>query len=239
MRYMTLTDMLDELRAEAGISQNVSHGVTQINPHKALLRRVQEELYLSFDWPHLQTSAVVDVDAGTRFDAYPENFVFEGVKEVWCKDLDTAGARWLPVEYGIGSDELNAIDSDEDERKYPTARWQNYVNGEDDETNQNMYEVWPVVDRNVRFRFVGRRALFPLIDGEDKSTIDAPTIILHAAAEILAKQKSEDASLKLGKAQERRRLLGIRQSASNNARTNLASTGSPRSGLRRGIDYIE
>jgi hypothetical protein len=247
MRYMTLTEMRDELRDEANISRNVAHGVTQIEQQNRLLRRVQEDLYLNFDWPHLQATASVTLGMDQRFSAYPETFDFSGVSEVWWKkDTDT---DWVPLGYGIGAAELNQVDSDLLETEEDVRRWQNYmqpaVAEEHDpgplpvtgDTSNNMFEVWPIPTDGGVVRFVGKRKLFPL-DAEDKtSTLDGPLIVLHAAAEILARQKSEDASLKLQLGRERLRLLRLRQTAPDTRQSNLAG-GTTSRGLRPGIDYL-
>lgn len=237
MRYMTLNELLDELRAEAGLSQNVAHGVTLVDPHKALLRRVQEELWLTYDWPHLSTVQNVTVPAGQRYTAYPDRVAFEGIKDVWARDDQQTD--WRKLGYGIGLDHLNDVDSDDGETQSPVRRWQHYISPAGEAINDNMFEVWPVPERDTTVRFAAKRKLFPLTDNTHKTTIDGPLIALQAAAEILARQKAEDAALKLQRAADRRKLLGLRQSAPDTRRANRASVGSARSNLRPGIDYIE
>lgn len=233
MRIQTLSEMLADLRAEAGISQNIAHGVTAVEPHKALLRRVQEELYLAYDWPHLQTSTIVSVSAGTRYKAYPDTFTFDGIERAWTKD---ASDRWVPLGYGISTEELNVYDSDTDERAYPVRSWQNYMQPTGD-TSNNMFEVWPIPDTDTSIKFEGKRAIFPLEADDKTSTLDGPVIVLFAAAELLARQKSDDAGLKLQKGMDRLRLLKIRQRGKNARPANLAG-GSPQRVLRPGLDYM-
>lgn len=237
MRYLTLSELLDEFRGEAGISLNVAHGVTMVTPHKALLRRIQEELYLAYHWPHLATNATVDVAPGERYHEYPDAFVFEGITGAAQKS--EGSNSWRTLGYGIGPDQLNRVDSDAGETRTPIERWQNYLSPAAENLNTNMFEVWPVPDAPATVRFTGRRKLFPLIADGDRTTIDGPLIALHAAAEVLARGKAEDAALKLQKAVERRHLLGLRQSAPDTRRANMAGRSSNATGLRRGIDYIE
>lgn len=234
MRTMLLSEMLDELRAEARISQNAAHAVQMTDPHKKLLRRVQEELYLAYDWPGLKVTQSVAVPAGTRYSAYPDKITFEGIEQVYARDGSTV-IRLLT--YGIGIDEFNAFDSDQDERSFPVRRWQNYLSLDAEQLAQNMFEIWPVPDRDVTIVFRGKRALFPLVEANHTSTLDGPLIVLNAAAEILAAQKAEDASLKLQRAKDRLGLLKLRQVSGDNRPFNLAGTPS-RPTPRPGIDYI-
>lgn len=220
---MNLTDLLSELRAEAGLSQNVAHGVTLNEPHKALLRRIQEELWLKFDWPHLRGVYNLTLNPGQRYYAYPAGVVFEGIKSVSGREVGQM--EYTPLGYGIGESELNRVDSDAGKQRSPVLRWQNYISPAAENINANMFEVWPVPSRPEGLRFNVKRALFPLTAPEHISTIDGPLIILHAAAEILARNKAEEAALKLQKAKERREMLGLRQSASDTRRVNMAVVG--------------
>lgn len=233
MRYMSLTEMLDELRVEARISQNVAHGVQTLDPFKQRLRRIQEELYLAYDWPHLNAVQSKTISAGQRTAAYPDKFIYEGVDTVYAKGTD---ARWQALAYGVGARELNIKDSDADERDFPIRHWQNYLSPSAETISANMFEVWPIPSEDAVLRFEGRQKLFPLTADADKSSIDGPLVVLHAAAEILAAQKAEDASLKLQKAIERMRLLKLRQRGNKSRKINLAGRSSRI--LRPGLDYI-
>lgn len=249
MRYMTLRDMRDTLRDEANISRNVAHGVTQIDQQNRLLARVQEDLYLNYDWPHLQTTATKHLGALQRYAEYPTTFVFEGIDQVWwCQDPATQD--WQPIGYGIGAEQLNEVDSDDGDSATNVQRWQNYMqpaSGEEDppynppaitgDTSNNMFEVWPMPTDGGVLRFQGKRALLPLDSDDQTSTLDGPLIVLHAAAEILARQKAEDASLKLQLGRERLRLLRLRQSVNDTRVSNLSGHSAVRP-LRPGIDYL-
>lgn len=248
MRYMTLKQMRDMLRDEANISRNVAHGVTQIDQQNRLIERVQEDLYLNFDWPHLQAVATKELGAAQRWAAYPDTFNFEGIDQVWwTQSLDD---QWRPLGYGIGAEQLNLVDSETGETEIDVRTWQNYMQpaageGEPGEpappitgdTGYNMFEVWPVPTNGGFVRFQGKRKLFPLDTDDKTSTIDGPCIVLHAAAEILARQKSEDAQLKLQLGRERLRLLRMRQTVNDTRQANL-SGGSRGYQPRPGIDYL-
>jgi hypothetical protein len=236
VRYQTLDEMLSGLRAEARISQNAAHGLTLRDTHTYLLNRIQEDLWLNYDWPHLKATAIVDISPGQRYVEYPANIIFESVEGIWAARSDQ---KYYPITYGIDVEHYNRRDpSDATKRKTPVERWTNYVPSTGN-TNQNMFEIWPVPDVATKLIVKGRRSCQLLADDADKSTLDGPAIVLHAAAEILAGQKAEDASLKLNKAQERIRTLKLRQVGPDNRPLNMAGpTGYPRA-ARAGIDYIE
>lgn len=230
---MTLAEMLDGLRVEARISQNVAHGANLNDPHRYLLNRVQSDLYLNYDWPGLKATWPVNLDAGQRYVAYPENIEFEGIERLVS---DRGGNQWKPMEYGIGPEQYNITNSDNDERNFPVCRWQDYT-PPTGENNNNMFEVWPLPSQDTQLLVQGKRACKLLVNSTDKSTLDGYVVVLHAAAELLAANKAEDAALKLQKAQERMRVLKMRQTGPDNRKLSMSGGGS-RDHLRPGIDYI-
>jgi hypothetical protein len=197
---------------------------------------VQEEVYSGYKWPALQTSAVVDVAANSRYSAYPTGLSFQGIREVYAK---APTKDWHELGHSIGPEHLNRYDSDAGETAADVAAWQNYVSPDAEVVNQNMFEVWPIPDQATKIRFHGRRALAPLSNPDtDWSTVDGPIVVLHAAAELLAGQRSEDAALKLNKAQARYELLRREQNSVDNRKVNMARKNS-RTGARQGIVYIK
>lgn len=216
MRLMTLNEMLAELRLEARLSADVAHGSHLVNRYIGLLRRTQEEVYHGYEWPNLKITQTTTVQAGQRYVTYPAAFDFEGINRVFQKGAD---GDWTELAYGINADDLNQIDSDANEQRDNIERWQNYLSLDAEQVNTNMMEVWPLPSREITLRFEGKRKLLPLQDqNTDRSTVDGIIVVLHAAAEILAGQKAEDAPLKLQKAQQRFDLMRQRTSNPNNNR---------------------
>lgn len=235
MRYMTLIEMLDALRIEARISQSAAHGLTLRDPHTYLLNRIQDDLVLNFDWPSLAVNEIIDIGQGQRYVAYPDGMTFESVRGLYSPDT---GGDYRPLTFGIGPEQINCKDPTVvADRDFPLQRFANYVPATGS-TNHNMLEVWPVPDRDTKLYFKGYRYPTKMANDADKSLIDGPSIVLHAAAEILAGQKAEDASLKLNKAQERIRTLKIRQRGSDNREYSMSRAASHARLLRPGIDYI-
>jgi hypothetical protein len=236
VRIMQLSEMLTMLRAEARISPNVAHGTHLTPGYIAMLGRVQEEIYDAYHWPLLQSVGTVDLAPGERYSAYPEILDYAGIEGAYAR---SQGTNWRPLEFGIGIDQYNRVDSDAGDRAERVERWRPYLSPQAEQVHQNMFEVWPVPSTETSIRFRGKRKLLPLNnEATDSSTVDGPLIVLHAAAEILAGQKAEDAGLKLEKAKSRFQNLKARQGAQDNRTLNLASTGGG-TRLRRGIDYIE
>jgi len=234
VRILTLRQMLTRLRAEARLSANVAHGAHLEAGHITLLERVQDDLYLANDWPMLQITETVNVPAGVRYSTYPTNIAFEGISRAFAK---TSTGDWHELTYGVGVEQLIASDSDAGATGDEVTHWQNYIAPSANPLTQNMFELWPVPAAAVDVRFTGKRTLQPLVNPDtDYSTIDGPVIFLTAAAELLAAQKAEDASLKLRAAAHRMELLRRRQTAPDNRRISL-SGGFGKKPPRRGIDY--
>lgn len=218
---MLLSEMLTQLRYETRISSDIAHGSHLQNRYIALLQRVQEEVYAAYDWPGLQTVQSVALASGQRYAAYPSLFEFDGIKTVYQKD--TSG-DFQQLTYGIGLEQLNATDSDAGGKQENPTHWANYLSPLGEAINRNMFEVWPVPSRAVTIRFAGKRAIYPLQNpATDNSTIDGMVVVLHAAAEILAANKAEDAGLKLQKAQARMDLLKRGETNPDNRRVFLSS----------------
>lgn len=201
MRIMTLPDMLTKLREEARISADIAHGSHLQSRYISLLERVQEEVYHSYEWPHLFTVQTMTLTAGQRFAEYPNQMWLEGIRTVYAKH--TSG-DWYPLGYGITADELNSFDSEDGEQHDNPQTWAQYLSTVSEQISTNMFEIWPVPNRDVQLRFEGKRKLMRLTNpAEDTSTVDGMIVVLHAAAEILAGNKAEDAPLKIQKAQAR------------------------------------
>lgn len=224
MRIMSLNEMLTELRHEARLSNDVSHGSHLQDRHIALLRRVQEEVYDDFDWPMLNITATVNLGVGQRTATYPTQLALDTITRVWAKtDGDD---DWRGLHYGIGVEHLNHKDSEADERDTDVLRWQHYLADGAETVNTTMFEVWPIPSTPCTLRFEGQRKLGPLVNPDtDSSTIDGPSVVLHAAAEILAGAKAEDAQFKLQKAQARIQRIRQAQSTPDTRRASMFPGG--------------
>lgn len=199
---MLLNEMLTELRAEARISADISHGAHLTPRYIALLRRTQEEVYAAYDWPNLNVTQTVSLAANQRYAALPNQISAEGVRRVFALSSDTQ--NWDLLGYGITAENMNDTDSDAADTGPHVRAWQRYLSPLAEQVSENMFEVWPIPDQATTLRFEGKRALLPLVNpATDRSTIDGVVVCLHAAAELLAANNAQDAGLKIQKAQQR------------------------------------
>lgn len=236
MRIMTLNDMLADLRNEARLSSDVAHGSHLQERHIALLRRVQEQLYGNHDWPNLTITQTVEIPAGQRFTGFPPGVIHDAVQNVFIRPADNS-AKWRELTFGVRTEDLNEFDSDADERSANVRRWQPYQSLDAEQTDFSLFELWPIPAVAVKVRFEAKRQLAPLADPDvDKSTIDGPVIVLFAAAELLAAQKSEDTPLKIEAARARLRLLKETAAPGDNRRVSMVpgATRTARSRVRIG-----
>ena len=199
-----LQQLVQDLRAEAGHSLNAAHGLNQVDTLKHLLRRTQEELWITYDWPDRMIYREVDITAGNRFVKYPQDMPFNQVNRLWA----VTGTQYLPMDYQITPELLSIYNPLAGHRGWPARRWQHNV---DDPTE---FEIWPPPNQNGRIRMFGQKSLQPLLADTDTCTVDGVSLVMFAAAEVLARQKQEDAQIKLQKAQSfTRKLLSQQGSA--------------------------
>jgi len=182
----------------AALNKNVLSQVQQA------VRRTYRRLHGEHNWPHLRTQRDVLVGAGERYVAFPPDLDPDRTEEVWVVHMDTQ--RWTRLGYGIGLAEMQHLNSDlfdyQDPGTYshgstgPPARWQRSPLG------PTLFEVWPIQHSGAStVRFVGITRPNDLSADNSIVDLDDDMIALYAAAEILARQKSDDASIKLEQAQ--------------------------------------
>ena len=194
-RGVQLIQLVSRLRAEVGHSSNAGVGVDKLPELKQILRRTQESLYDDFDWPHLRIKPTKSLASGQRYYDFPADLNYDRIQEaaVWYN-----GQPHI-VERGIGFNEYARYDSDSGDESDPMQRWDVRWTGSSEQC-----EVWPIPTSNdMTLQFVGIRDLADLTSNADTCDLDDILIILFAAAEILARQKSQDANAKLSAAQAR------------------------------------
>lgn len=203
-RRKTLEDILSQLNNETGQIDTPSYGVGARNSLVNLINRVQETLWDDHDWPFLEIKKTIQLQAGQRYYDIPSEMATDRIKNVQVKYAGT----WHPVKFGIEQSELFAIhDSDIDQRFDPAARWDHYY---DTGTDTEQLEVWPIPASNYdsstyngSLLITGTKKLGTLEADSDRADLDDRLIVLFAAAEVLARDRTDDAQVKLQKAQER------------------------------------
>ena len=134
----------------------------------------------------------------------------------------------MPLDYGIIA-ATYATMGGENVQAWPPRRWRNCA--QYDEVNNvtkpaAQFEIWPMPPgQPFSIRIEGNAPLNPLVEDTDVCVIDATLIVLIAAAEILAVQKSEGASMKLQKANPYRRMLIARLGAQQRNMKSLSKDG--------------
>jgi hypothetical protein len=222
----TLANCVYGVRAEAGHSLSTTQGQNIVDVLKYLLQRTQRELWGSYQWPTLTISGDIQMVAGQYVYNYPSPFDFERVRETYT--AQTSSVDWLPLAYGFDETYIMPGGANSQSGDGPLA-WR---------PEQNQFRVWPTpVSTNYWIRFRGMQSLAPFLVDADVSTLDATTIVLFVASELLARAKAEDAANKLKKAQQRLlAMLGNSVSAKRRISTLASST------IRRlpvpGIDYV-
>ena len=181
----TLTEVVEFVRQEARLSTNSSRGTDNLENIERLIKRHYTTLAEDFDWQHLvlkrnDSAARKVLSAGQRIYSFPASVNVLKIERAWVKH----SGLWKPLEYGIGPDQFNAYDSDDDERTDPVERWAFH---DDDE-----FEVWPLPATNGaangdgEIAFEGQRAIETLSSNSSRLDMDGIMVSLFVAAEILA-----------------------------------------------------
>lgn len=188
-RGTSLSALRDMLRAEIGASSNVAMGVNTQDQYDHLLRRTQDRLWNDFAWPFGYIERDEQLQNGERYYAFDPDVDFTRIVKAEVK----YDGKWTDIAYGIGGDEYNQYDSDENEMSEPAMRWSHHEG--------NQFEVWPVPNTsNQIIRFKAIKKLPPLISPADTAVLDDNLIVLFAAAELLGRAKATDAQAKLSQA---------------------------------------
>lgn len=190
----TFDEIIEASLDEARLSTNQSRGVDHRNYVKRLIRRYYNFFWADTDWPFAQIrreDAGKDIQAGSRYYDFPAELDTIRAFNVFYK----LGAAWTLLQYGIGTEQYSAFDSDAGEVTDPPLRWCI--------RDRQQFEIWPIPASDLAggLRFEGYRVKSPLTTGSSRCDIDDDLISLHVAAEILEGNKSADAATKRAAAQ--------------------------------------
>jgi len=189
-RGTSLQNLVTMVREEAGHSTNAALGQNTVEGLKQKIARQQEILWTDHEWQHLRVEREIVLQAGERYYNFPADLSMNhriDQVSVYFED------QWRPVEHEITLAHYNSVNPETD-RRDPVLCWELYE-GE-------QVEFWPVPETGgARVLMRGTRNLKPLIADSDTADLDDQLIVLFVAAELLAKQKSDDARAKLSMAQ--------------------------------------
>jgi len=242
MRFgVPLSELRYEVLAETFQSLTPSQTTQLTDFYNYQIDRVQREHWNDVQWYHLALYIDLPMVAGQRYYDYPPGLPFDSILRMWWPQ----GVNWIPLDYGINPSTYAAMGG-ENVQAWPPRRWRNVatydsVNGVNP---ASQFEVWPVPPANYPYslRIEGNVPCTPMKLDTDVCSIDASLIVLFAAAEILAVQKSEGAALKLQKANEYKRMLIARLGAAQRNMKSLSKWGgniSPLDADRRLTPYLD
>ena len=204
-RLTQLAELRTSLKAEIGASMTI--GQADDPMFNRLLSNMQQWLAAEYDWPFLETRADVAMLPGTRSYVFPVNINTDRPISVEIKFNN----YWQEVNFGIGSEEYNEVDSEQGRAQDPVQRWRY-----DDEGN---IEVWPIPATAQTLRFTGQRVLDEMSADQDPCDLDDELVVLFCAAEYLSRHQEQDAQLKLQKAQAR--LIKLRANFASRTMTTI------------------
>jgi hypothetical protein len=208
MRGTTLATLLTMLKAEVGYSLD-STATGKDAALIQLLANKQRWLAGEYDWPFLEHQWDLSCAISSRYLDIPTVDVagstvtinFERPVLVEVKFTN----RWIGVDYGVGAQQYNAIDSDDGQTLDPIQNWR-FATDSSETANPNHIEIWPMPATVQTLRFTGQRSLQELIATTDVADLDDTLIVAFTAIDLVPQ---EERSLKATAAQERlRRVLG-------------------------------
>jgi hypothetical protein len=228
MATKTLSQLVTDVRAEAGHALAAYQGLNALESLKHEIRRTQEELWTAFQWPTLKMRVDIPLHDGQYLYAYPTDMQFDQIRKVYYAPEN--GTAFYEVQYGI-PETCILPGGDNSTRGVHAQFWE-------DGNPDSVFRIWPTPSNHGTIRLTGMRPLAPLVDDDDRCTLDATCITLFAAKELLLRAKASDAESKAQKAQRHLlKLLADKVSAKN--KVSLFGAGRPYDrGPRPYIDYI-
>ena len=228
-RGKQLLSLIAQLRAETGRTQDVSVGVDEVENLKVILQRTQETLYEEYEWPHMRVQKTITLNAGQRHYDLPSGLNFDRIQDVKLR----YNSVYVDLERGITFDDYSVYDSNASTpvRSFPTLKWDIRDTGSGEQV-----EVWPIPNTSATVYMFGTKILGDLIQDADTADLDDRLIVLFAAAEMLARQKSNDAKIKLSQAE--RRLAMLRKNSQAGSKTVQVGLGNRNRQTNRGRTTI-
>ena len=113
-RNTTLVRLLDMYRAECRMSFNPAHNNQDQQRQIRDLQKTQEYLWEDYDWPLLRVERTINLQAGQRYYAMPDDLHIDRISKVEVFH-DTA---YCALQAGIDAVHYTAYNSDLDERQF-------------------------------------------------------------------------------------------------------------------------
>jgi hypothetical protein len=210
-RGRQLSQLLNQLQAEVGMSLLPASSVSSREHRMQLLNRTQDRLYRAYDWDFAFIKRDVTAGKGTRYLNFPVDLELERVVYAGIS-TGTSSSDWRPLGYGITETQYRI--TAEDGQGSP-QRWAPYEDGR--------FELWPVPDGSYRVRFRGIKLLPVMVNDADRAVLDDTLVVLYAASEIMKRQKLPDWEDKLREGQLH--FTRLRAQLGGNKRTSFVNGG--------------
>ena len=197
MRRVQFRQLIEDLKAATGQGTSSSVGVNALTALKYRLNAKQRWLYDTYDWPHMRITSEIALATDQRYYDLPADMNFERIEEaaiLWS-------GRPHPVERGISFEQYAVFNSDDGETSSPARRW----DLKRPDTDAAQIEIWPIpADNDMKLQFRGIRLLTDLVADDDLCWLDGDMLVEYCAADILKRDKSEDADVVREQANSRR-----------------------------------
>lgn len=183
-REKAFSTLVSAVKLETGRLDSATIGVDEVANIKRLINRWYELLWYAYDWPFLKTTFAVSIVAGTTQYNYPSGLDLERIERVWVEYNDIN----RPLERGINFEDFNIFDPADNERNDPILRWDTRI-----VSNVQKIEVWPEPNATQTLNIIGFKQWAALVADADVCYLDDQLVIMFASAQILKRQKSDDA----------------------------------------------
>lgn len=223
-RGQSLISMLDALRVEIRASLNPAHNAQARDEQVRRLQNAQVYLWDTMDWTFLNIERTTPLVEGHRFYDPPTDVLLERIACVEVK----WGGTYRPLTEGIGAGEYSTLDSELDQRSWPAEHWRIW--------EDERIEIWPIpaqngnaTDQEGYLKFHATKALKPLVDDGDVSTLDGLLIVLRAAMD-----SASGENLKKAEAKYKDRLAALQRQHASRRTIRMFGSSQPEGYVSRG-----
>lgn len=185
--YRTLGEVRAELSSRLGFgAAGAAAGVNQTNLN-SIISRSQELLYWTHDWTRLRKYTDVSIGAGQYQIDYPDTCNPERIKAISLNRGTVSAPSWGdPMIKGITPTMYTTQAS-----VGPPYRWEPY----------EQIELFPKADQVYTARIFYVRTLLPLVESDDRFTIDDALVFLVALGTAKGHYRHPDAKLHMDNAE--------------------------------------
>ena len=223
---IALSVIRTEVLIEAGFGTAAGSAAFSQERITQMINRTERLMYEMDDWGTLNFEETVTAAADTQNHTLPTDLLFGNIQFAHVE----YGDQWLPLTHGISAEDRALYDSTQ--RSSPAQKWE-VVGGV---VPVAQFELWPIGAAAQDVLFSGQKTLGTMADENDTCTLDADIIVLRCAAEILGRDKKDDAALKLTMARGLTNAITKKLGSTKTETINQANK--PSNILRPGIDYI-